>query len=113
MGRSASDRAKELFAEDVVMNQYELFAELEERRLAAPETERSCRPGKFGSSTSVVYQAMSRPAVGKATASELEQVFGSLCEARSPLWRLLDGTTPSHCKGDLHLDLYRKHSFLP
>ena len=30
MGRSASARAKELFAEDVVMNQYEeLFAELE------------------------------------------------------------------------------------
>ena len=45
MGRSASARAKELFAEDVVMNQYEaLFAELEQRRLAAPIEARRGKP---------------------------------------------------------------------
>ena len=45
MGRSASARAKELFAEDVVMDQYEaLFAELEQRRLAAPAEAGTGRP---------------------------------------------------------------------
>ena len=45
MGRSASARAHELFAEDVVMNQYEaLFAELAQRRLAAPAEARRGQP---------------------------------------------------------------------
>ena len=44
MGRSASARANELFAEDVVMNQYEaLFAELAQRRSAAPAEARRGR----------------------------------------------------------------------
>ena len=51
MGR-ASARANELFAEDVVMDQYEaLFAELEERRLAhLRRLQRSIHASKFGSS---------------------------------------------------------------
>ena len=45
MGRAASTRAKELFAEDVVMDQYEaLFEELEQRRRAAPASARKKRP---------------------------------------------------------------------
>ena len=51
MGRSASDRARELFAENVVMNQYEeLFDELAQRRLAAPpEARRETYASKYGS----------------------------------------------------------------
>ena len=45
MGQSAMARAKELFKEDVVMNQYEeLFAELEQLRSAAPSGARKSRP---------------------------------------------------------------------
>ena len=50
MGQSALSRANELFAEDVVMNQYqELFAELHQRRLgcACGIKKRKTRAGKF------------------------------------------------------------------
>ena len=50
----------------------------------------------------------------KEPGTELEdRLPRSLCEARAPLWRLLDESMPPHLKDDLHMDLLRKHSVLP
>ena len=119
MGRSASARAKELFAEDVVMGHYEaLFAELEQRRLAAPAEAGKRQP--IPASLDPVHAFNGYPShpsqstAGEELVSELlERLPKSLREARAPVWRLLDETIPAHLKDDLHRDLFRKHSFLP
>ena len=119
MGRSASARANELFAEDVVMDQYEaLFAELEQRRLAAPPEAGRARAMPASLDPVQAFQGYpshpSQPSASKTTASELvEMLPKSLCEARAPLWRLLDESVPTCLKGDLHSDLLMKHSVLP
>ena len=119
MGRSASARANELFAEDVVMNQYEeLFFELEQRRLAAPAEARTPRPLPASLDPVQAFKGYpshpSQPPAGKEPASELvDRLPKSLCEARAPLWRLLDESVPARLKGDLHWDLLRKHLVLP
>ena len=103
MGRSASARAVELFSENVVMDQYEsLFADLEQRRLAAPPEASMGRP--MPASLDPVQAFKSYPShpshphqfyAGKETASELsERLPGSLCEARENMWRLLDESIP-------------------
>ena len=114
MGRSASARAKELFAEDVVMNQYEeLFDELEQRRLAAPAEARSeeTYASKYGSSACL--SGLSQPSMAifcrdRNPSASLESLPKSLCEARGPLWRLLDESIPADLKHDLHEDLLEK-----
>ena len=119
MGRSASARANELFAEDVVMNQYEeLFFELEQRRLAAPAEARTPRPLPASLDPVQAFKGYpshpSQPPAGNEPASELvDRLPKSLCEARAPLWRLLDESVPARLKGDLHWDLLRKHPVLP
>ena len=112
-------RANELFAEDVVMDQYEaLFAELEQRRLAAPPEAGRARAMPASLDPVQAFQGYpshpSQPSASKTTASELvEMLPKSLCEARAPLWRLLDESVPTCLKGDLHSDLLMKHSVLP
>ena len=119
MGRSASARAKELFAEDEVMNQYqELFAELEQRRLAAPPESRRGRPVPASLDPVQAFQAYpSHPSHSyereEFPLDKTENLPGVLCDARSMLWHLLEETVPVHLKGDLHRDLLRKHSFIP
>ena len=119
MGRSASARANELFAEDVVMNQYEeLFFELEQRRLAAPAEARTPRPLPASLDPVQAFKGYpshpSQSPAGKEPASELvDRLPKSLCEARAPLWRLLDESVPARLKDDLHWDLLRKHPVLP
>ena len=116
MGRSASARANELFAEDVVMNQYEeLFAELSQRRLAAPPEAKKGRSMPASLDPVQAFQAYpshpSQLSLGNESASELVgSLPKSLCEARAPMWRLLDESIPADLKGDLHRDLLTKHS---
>ena len=115
MGQSAAARAHELFAEDVVMNRYqELFSELEQRRLAAPSVARKGRPMPTSLDPVQAFESYpSHPSAGGEPAStSLEGLPKSLCEARAPLWRLLEESTPAHLKRDLQQDLLRKHSFL-
>ena len=118
MGRSASARAHELFAEDVVMNQYEaLFAELAQRRLAAPAEARRGQPMPASLDPVRAFKAYPshpcQPSVGNESVSELvDSLPRSLCEARAPMWRLLDESIPADLKGDLQGDLLRKHSCL-
>ena len=114
MGRSASARAKELFAEDEVMNQYqELFADLEQRRLAAPPESRRGRPLPASLDPVQAFQAYpSHPSHSyereEFPLDKTENLPGVLCDARSMLWHLLEETVPVHLKGDLHRDLLRK-----
>ena len=116
MGRSASARAKELFAEDVVMNQYEeLFAELEQRRLAAPAEAKRGRPMPASLDPVQAFEAYpSHPPqtfAGRELASgSLGDLPRSLCEARATLWHLLDESIPADLKDKLRQDLVRKHS---
>ena len=96
MGRSASARAVELFSEHVVMDQYEaLFADLEQRRLAAPVE--ACIGRPMPASLDPVQAFQTYPShpyhckASKETASELiEKLPRSLCEARAPIWRLFE-----------------------
>jgi len=117
MGRSASARAKELFAEDVVMNQYEaLFAELEQRRLAAPIEARRGKPMPASLDPVQAFHAYpSHPceplAKRELSSISLDGLPKSLCETRAPLWHLLDESIPDHLKNQLHRDLLGKHSF--
>ena len=119
MGQSAMARAKELFKEDVVMNQYEeLFAELEQLRSAAPSGARMGRPvpasidpvQAFGVYPSHQFQTFDDRDLSSVS---LDSLPSSLCEARGPIWRLLDDSTPDDLKGDMHQDLLRKHFLLP
>ena len=119
MGRSALVRANELFAKDVVMDQYEdLFAELEQRRLAAPAEAGTGRPFPASLDPVQAFHAYpshpSHPSSVQAPAVELvDGLPKSLLEARAPIWRLLDESVPAPLKGALHSDLLRKHSVLP
>ena len=119
MGRAASARANELFAENVVMDQYEaLFAELKQRRQEAPQEARRTRPMPASLDPVQAFKAYPshscQPNDCKEPGSELSDMLPrSLCEARAPLWRLLKECIPPHLKDDLHADLLRKHSGLP
>ena len=118
MGRSASARALELFSEDVVMNKYEaLFAELAQRRLAAPAEARRGRAMPASLDPVQAFQAypshLCEPFVGNESASTLvENLPKSLCDAREPLWRLLHESIPDELKNNLDVDLLRKHFYL-
>ena len=118
MGRFALTRAKELFAEHVVMNQYEeLFAELEQRRLSAPLESRQGRPMPATLDPVRAFHAypshQSQPPVGLRQDVLLsDRLPKALCEAREPLWELINRSIPNHLKADLYWDLLRKHSFL-
>ena len=118
MGKSAAARAKELFAEVVVMNKYEeLFVELEQRRLSAPAEARKGKPLPASLDPVKAFKTYpshpSHPLTHiESSPISLDGLPRSLREARAPLWRLLYESTPANLKGDLHHDLLRKHSFL-
>ena len=121
MGRSASARANELFAEDVVMNQYEeLFAELEQRRLAAPAEAEEVDPMPASLDPVQAFQAYpSHPShpnhlLVKKQPPNSWRICQKACARLEN--RCGDFLMKPHLlvsKGDLHLDLLRKHSFLP
>ncbi|TCD58120.1 glycosyltransferase [Synechococcus sp. BS55D] len=119
MGRSGAARARELFAQNVVMDQYEaLFAELEQRRQAAPPE--ASRAGRYPVSLDPVRAFRAYPShpsqpltTAKGADDLLEVLPEGLCEARAHLWRLLDESTPPSFKGDLRADLMRKHTLMP
>ena len=98
------------------MDQYEaLFAELEERRLAAPAEAGSGRAMPASLDPVQAFQGYPshpcQPSSGNESVSKLvDSLPISLCEARAPMWRLLDESIPADLKGDLHGDLLRKHS---
>ena len=114
MGQSALSRANELFAEEVVMNQYqELFAELHQRRLGAPAEARKGKP--VPASLDPVRAFKSYPShissEGKPAINSISNLPKALCDGRASLWKLLDESTPAHLKHNLQQDLLRKHSF--
>ena len=118
MGRSASARANELFSEGVVMDQYEeLFAELEERRLAAPLEAKRGNPMPASMDPVKAFNAYPSharlPSEGRElTSQSLDGLPGVLREARAPLWHLLQESLPPHLREELYQDLLRKHSLL-
>ena len=118
MGLSASIRANELFAEDVVMNQYEeLFAELERLRRSAPTGASKRRPIPTSMDPVKAFEAYpSHPCQSNASMDSDSLTFDrlpkTLCEARAPLWSLLKESIPAHLRDDLNRELLRKHSYL-
>ena len=99
----------------VAIEQPDLFAELAHRRLSAPP---EAGRGKSMPASLDPVQAFkaypshpSQSSSGNESVSELmDSLPRSLCEARAPMWRLLDESVPADLKGDLYGDLLRKHS---
>ena len=118
MGKSASARANELFAEEVVMKQYEaLFDDLRQRRLSAPEEASNGKP--MPASLDPVRAFNSYPSIDyknsipfNPASVSFDEVPKCLREARAPLWALLNESMPEDLNSDLHKDLLRKHFFL-
>jgi len=112
MGIAAARRARELFSPEVVMSAHEsLFAELEKRRLQAPDNFKYPRPvspqldpvrvfAGFASHQSISDQ--SRDASIKSLPEPVRQ-------QRAPLWRILEQSLADPERRNIQADLVRKH----
>jgi len=113
MGRAGQRRALACFDSDRVMGQYEqLFAELAERRAAAPAEARQPRPAPIHLDPVRAFAGFASAgplALEEASAQDLAVLPEPLRQARSPLWQLLLHSAPAHARPQLIADLLRKH----
>jgi len=112
MGRVARRRAEQLFAQEVVMAQYEaLFEDLAERRaLAGPEVFPQA-PGLAFDPVAAFRGYASVPSAPPvaADAYQLEQLPAPLRQERQSVWALLQASASEGDQALLRQDLWRKH----
>jgi len=114
MGRAARRRAGQHFDTAPVMASYgALFAELAERRAAAPPQALVAKPGPLSLDPVRAFASYaSQPPLplAEAGSSALESLPGPLRSARSGLWQVLLQSVPEACRPQLMADLIRKHT---
>jgi starch synthase len=113
MGRAAQGHALACFDSDPVMAQYEqLFAQLAERRAAAPGEAHQPHPSPLHLDPVRAFAGFaSHPplALAEAAPTELAALPEPLPQARGPLWQLLLQSASEPGRGQLRADLLRKH----
>ena len=113
MGRAGQRRALDCFDTDQVMHRYEqLFAELAERRAAAPVAAHQPHPSPLHLDPVRAFAGFaSHPPLPLAEAAPgaLDTLPEPLRQARALLWDLLLQTVPELGRRQLRADLLRKH----
>ena len=115
MGRSAQRRAEQQFDGPQVMAVYEtLFAQLAERRAAAPAQAWTPKPRPVSLDpirAFAGYASQPPAAIVAAQGNALQGLPAPLCAARSGLWQLLLQSVPETSRPQLIADLMRKHAW--
>jgi starch synthase len=111
MGAAAARRARERFDTPVISASYQrLFAELEQRRLAAQADARHRQPpGPWRAIDPVSLFGHFASHSAKAIRPDVSEPVPTVIQGRQGLWSFLQMATPAEQHGELRLDLFAKH----